>query len=450
MNGTFASAILTVAVASAGQAAADPSSLVIHEWGTFTSFQDRQGATISGINVDDEPVPRFVHRLKDFPIFTTRSSPAMWSQGAPRCHSDVTLRLETPVLYFYPQAGFPLDRSFDVRATFAGGWLTEFFPFAATDNSGFPKTLEHSTRGSVRWTGLRLSRSAAVELPETTEHVWLAPRNVNSAVVINGDKAEAEKYLFYRGVGHLDAPIVIRNEAGSVTVSLRDQETLKAVPRMWIVHVSADGRLAYRSIPAGQQRSITAALPVASDAAPSELAALRRELKAALTTDGLYDDEAEAMLATWKLSYFDSEGMRVFFMLPRAWTDDRLPLWTSVPANITRAMLGRVELVSPHQQEALRRLHELPEEAFHLNPLYYEDQSVLKHVQAGTASHSQLYRIIGREVPEALRLYESLGRFRDALLAHEFSSTSDAERRKRLHLIIARFSSCLPEPFFEG
>lgn len=138
MNRTFATTMLTVLAASAAHPSAAPASLVIHEWGTFTSFQDSRGMTISGINVDDEPVPKFVHRLSDLPIFTTRSSPASWSQGAPRCHSDVTLRLETPVLYFYPENGFPLDRSFDVRATFAGGWLTEFFPWAAAADPGFP------------------------------------------------------------------------------------------------------------------------------------------------------------------------------------------------------------------------------------------------------------------------------------------------------------------------
>ena len=105
---------------------------------------------------------------------------------------------------------------------------------------------------------------------------------------------------------------------------------------------------------------------------------------AALTGEGLYEDEADAMLATWQLSYFDSEGMRVFFVLPQRWTDAQLPLWTSIPGNITRAMLGRVELIS-------------------------------------------------------------LGRFRDALLAHELRSTSDKERRTRLKLVIAGFSSCVPE-----
>src|SRR5688572_30551125 len=79
---------------------ADSAALVVHEWGTFTSFQDERGGTIAGINVDDEPVPKFVHRLAGIPIFTPRSLPALWSQGAPRCHPDVTLRLETPVLYF--------------------------------------------------------------------------------------------------------------------------------------------------------------------------------------------------------------------------------------------------------------------------------------------------------------------------------------------------------------
>jgi hypothetical protein len=443
MNRTFACLLVAVWAATVGQPSADAASLVVHEWGTFTSFQDRQGQTLSGINVDDEPVPKFVHRLSDIPIFTTRSSPALWSQGAPRCHPDVTLRLETPVLYFYPQRDFPLDQSFEVRATFAGGWVTEFFPSAAVESFGFPRALQESTTGSIHWKALRLSREPAIRLPDTTERVWLAPRNVNSAVVINDDKAEAEKYLFYRGVGHLDAPIVVREEAGSLSVSLRNEERFfSSLPRMWVVHVTAGGQLAYRTVQADKQRNATAKLPTASNTTSTGLVDLRRELKAALVAEGLYADEAEAMLATWQLSYFDSEGLRVFFVLPRAWTDARLPLWVSIPADITRVMLGRVELTSPHQQAVLHSLYDLPQAAFNVPPLYYEDQTVLNHVRDGAASHAELYRIVGRQVPEALRLYESLGRFRDALLMHELRSTSDAARRERLSLAMARFSAC--------
>jgi hypothetical protein len=37
--------------------------LVVHEWGTFTSFQNEAGEALRRINTDDEPVPPFVHRL---------------------------------------------------------------------------------------------------------------------------------------------------------------------------------------------------------------------------------------------------------------------------------------------------------------------------------------------------------------------------------------------------
>jgi hypothetical protein len=386
-------------------------------------------------------VPKFVHRLSEAQIFTTRSTPASWSQGAPRCHPEVTLRLETPVLYFYPQSGFAFDQPIDVRASFTNGWLTEFFPAAAARNPGFPKDLRQSVRGSIQWTGLRLSREPSAGLPDTTEHVWLAPRNVKSAVAISG--AEAEKYLFYRGVGHLDAPIVVREESDSLSIALRDEEKLlAALPHIWIVRVSADKQLAYRSFKPSNQRTLTAALPT-GHAAQSGLDALRLELKAALQADGLYEDEADAMLATWRLSYFDSEGLRVFFVLPRAWTDAQLPLSTSVPAEVTRVMLGRVELISAHQESALKSLYELPATAFDVPPLYYQDQSVLKLMRDGATSHAELYRAVGRPVPEALRLYESLGRFRDALLAHEMRSASDAERKVRLVLIMERFSACV-------
>jgi len=444
LNGTLASAWAAVVALAAVQPPADAASLTIHEWGTFTSFQDQQGRTISGINVDDEPVPKFVHRLGDIPIFTTRSPPASWSQGAPRCHPDVTLRLETPVLYFYPRRDFPFDRSFDVSAAFAGGWLTEFFPAAAAERSGFPQALQPSTRGSIHWKALRLSLAPAIRLPATTERVWLAPRNVNSAVVINSEQTEAEKYLFYRGVGHLDAPIIVRTDAAALSVSLRNEEKLlSSLPRLWLVHVTARAQLAYRTIQPGKQRSVASQLPTASATAAGGLADLRRELKTALVAEGLYEDEADAMLATWQLSYFNSEGLRVFLILPRAWTDARLPLSTSIPADITRVMLGRVELISPHQRAVLHRMYELPAAEFAVNPLYYEDQTVLKHI--GTASHAELYRSVGRRVPEALRLYESLGRFRDALLSHERRSTSDPARRARLELVMQRFGSCAAE-----
>lgn len=446
MKRILALAILTAAVGAIDESCAGASSLIVHEWGTFTSYQDERGATISGINVDDEPVPKFVHRLDGLQIFSTRSSPSSWSQGSPRCHADVTLRLETPVLYFYPQDGFDRDQPFDVRATFVGGWLTEFFPWARAENPGFPKRLDANVQGSLRWTGIRLPVKAEGRLPETAEPVWLAPRQVGSALISKSEKNEAEKYLFYRGVGQLDAPLVARTEGDALTIELRDDGSLQQLPTLWIVHVSSDGRLAYRRVNGTKRRAVDVELPRVNDEAPSELDGLRAELKAALIAEGLYEDEAEAMLATWRLSYFESEGLRIFFSLPRDWIDARLPLSTSVPSAITRAMLGRIELVSLHQREVLKDLYGLPDSAFDFEPLYYESNEALNlMIRTGETRHAELYRKVGREVPLPLQLYDSLGRFRDALVVHERDSTSDPAKRARLKKIISKLSACIPD-----
>jgi hypothetical protein len=197
-------------------------------------------------------------------------------------------------------------------------------------------------------------------------------------------------------------------------------------------------------VPAGEQRSVTASLPPATESASSDLVGLRRELGDVLVAEGLFKDEAQAMLETWQLSYFESEGVRLFFVLPPSWTDAHLPLSISAPADITRVMLGRVELISPHQRAALRRLRELPASAFDLTPIYHENPAVLQHLRDGT-SHAGLYRTLGRDVPEALQAYDSLGRFRDALLVHEWNSSAEQGAKARLKLAIDKFSSCDPD-----
>ena len=74
-----------------------------HEWGTFTSLQNERGEAIGGINTDDEPVPDFVHRLGYNLLLRPTEMPAIFFKGViRRCHPDVTMRLETPVLYFHP------------------------------------------------------------------------------------------------------------------------------------------------------------------------------------------------------------------------------------------------------------------------------------------------------------------------------------------------------------
>src|SRR6187455_554925 len=190
MNNVKVAVLGLIACCVAPAGAASP--LVVHEWGTFTSFQDAEGRTISGINVDDEPVPGFVHRLGVVEPFRTTALPANWSQGAPRCHADVTLRLETPVLYFYPPADW-VSTPFDVHATFVGGWLTEYYPAAAAERAGFPAVLDSQARGSLLWRQVQVDPDSKLLLHDTNWPVWTAPRQVGASVVFVPELKEAEK-----------------------------------------------------------------------------------------------------------------------------------------------------------------------------------------------------------------------------------------------------------------
>jgi hypothetical protein len=294
--------------------------------------------------------------------------------------------------------------------------------------------------------------------------VWLAPRKVHSAIVTTEKGEEAEKYLFYRGVAHLDAPLVVRQRDDELTIALRDGETLLTqIPSSWLVRVLPDGRVWYRTLALSQARDgkITASASFDEARVPHESRdGLRRELASALVAQGLFSDEAQAMLETWQLSYFQSEGLRLFFLLPQAWTDSRLPLSISVPSAVTRVMMGRIELISTHQRAVLRKLHELPGEAIEQVPIYVRllseaadrpqqerkerEAKVLALLHDFQRPHAEFYRAFNLEVPEALKLYDSLGRFRDALLGHELRSAQDEATRSRLKQIIGTYSACAP------
>jgi hypothetical protein len=77
-----------------------------------------------------------------------------------------------------------------------------------------------------------------------------------------------------------------------------------------------------------------------------------------LVEQGLYPKEAEAMVNTWRQSYFESDGLRVLYPLPRAQTDWLLPLSVSPPPRESvRVLVGRMDVLTPRaEQEALAAL----------------------------------------------------------------------------------------------
>ena len=77
---------------------------------------------------------------------------------------------------------------------------------------------------------------------------------------------------------------------------------------------------------------------------------MRGEMKAMLVSHGLYEREAEAMLNTWRDSWFE-EGLRVFYVLPRQAADAILPASIEPqPGEFARVLVGRAELITPEME----------------------------------------------------------------------------------------------------
>jgi hypothetical protein len=425
-------------------ALADPAALVVHEWGTFTSLQNEAGESIGRINTDDEPVPSFVHRINYSLLVERTEVPPAYrnSKGTPSFHPDVTLRLETPVLYFHLPQGQRQLRGVTVQARFRGGWLSEFYPDAAADAPGATDIttgfgpLRPDTVGTLVWKDLEVGANGTG--PVTAEHVWTAPRAVHAQTVRTA-RGETEKFLFYRGVAHIDAPLAAVQDVHAGQLVLRSrlasglagQSPLQA-SGAWLVDVRADGTVAFRLIPPlvlGSADPVVATVstrfePRDYDRANS--ARLGASLRQALVAAGLFGDEAGALLSTWDLSYFKSAGMRLFFLVPRAWTDFYLPLEVSADSQITRVMVGRIELVTPEERRGLDEIGQMSAQDVtaeadrmraSLRAAETADQRRFQEVLAGKLQ----MRAAGVSIPRAYRLYLALGRFRGALVLDEAS-----------------------------
>jgi hypothetical protein len=475
--------------------AAEP--LVIHEWGTFTSLQDEQGRTIGGLNTDEESLPEFVHDLYPISIGSSRVVPPFgFSKGISVNHPAVTMRLETPVVYVHLPPG-QSSATFDLTATFHGGFLSQFYPMAQVSVNDRPlrwqdvtytNTVEGKTTSRTerelqaqdpatngtwqRWVAPTLTSTTTSTLtwrvragdadaaPTTASPIWLAPRAVEAANLSVAD--EHERYLFYRGLAHRDAPLVVQRSADGQSLRVRprlselDPET---VPPLWLADLRGDGTAAFHSVDTAihhlRATDVSAFSDVPATFAAHEYSAerlttLRQELHAALVADGLFADEAQALLDTWQASYFKAAGQRLFFLVPRAWTDRVLPLTLTTPATVTRTMVGRIEVVSPAQRQALTRIAAGPvsstawfHQFAHDHIGYVNKAEYIAHPQGAEiqqrlyAGETSVYRELQVPVPADYAAYLSLGRFRDALLWDAQLQAPDPELARFLRTYVA-------------
>ena len=300
--------------------------LVVHEWGTFTSVAGRDGRTLvwRPLSVESD-LPSFVYSDNEGDTWRGLRYPS-------KSGLAVKVRMETPVLYFYSGE----EATVKVRVLFPGGRITEWYPQAHSAGSG-----------GIDWGELRVMPGAHVGLPhDFRENHYYPARETDAALVQvhNAKQPEQEKFLFYRGVGNFDVPISVRLEGHRVAVENSRQANVSQI----VLFENSGGNIGYQIVDMSKTE-VLADRPVLDDKLPE----LRQKLKTMLIANGLYEKEADAMLNTWRESWFE-EGLRVFYLMPRKTTDAILPIVIEPePAGLVRVLVGRTEIITPEMEESV-------------------------------------------------------------------------------------------------
>jgi len=346
--------------------------LVVHEWGTFTSMQGSDGVTLEGLQWEEEALPEFVHSLVRFDQ-QADAEPLMKSK-LPRSVRRVTQKMETPVLYFHTKT----RRSVKVRVDFKNGLMTQWYP-VADSMWPWPSQLEpnpNPRRGQAPFDLTRVGESHLawhVELIPLSEglpagiptvaadDIWQYAREVRAASVrtIPSKDSEvasqAERYLFYRGLGTFSLPVQVTAAArGNAAFHNRDHA---AIP--FAVAMAVDGQGGRLQVLERVAAGSTARFALGDQPREPHATFVKRMqtlLIKKLCAEGLGVDEATAMVRTWSRQWFTTHGNRVIYFLPRLRVDELLPLQiTPTPDKIVRVLVGRLEYLTPEAEASLER-----------------------------------------------------------------------------------------------
>jgi hypothetical protein len=342
---------------------AQPGGLTIHEWGTFTSVAGEDGSAITwnvlGCKSD---LPRFV---KDF------------GYRGLKLGVSGTVRMETPVLYFYSSR----ELEAHVKVTFPKGLLTEWYPQAeyevhqkGVEDGSTPalapgekrawtpaprnvagcmlchnqlngiETETQNLTGTLEWSKIQVQPGTSPSLPvESEPSRYYAARQTDAApIAVAGQQ---EKFLFYRGVGAFPIPLSARvSSDGQVVVENHGQPPVPVVIRF----ENRERRIGFRNAGGLRDRAT-----IEAPALSGSFQELRKVLETALIGQGLFPKEAQAMVETWRDSWFE-EGSRLIYIVPAPAIDAILPLQVEpAPVQTVRVFVGRIELITPETKQSV-------------------------------------------------------------------------------------------------
>lgn len=339
--------------------------LEVHEWGTFTILSSSIGQQVPWYQAysDLAKLPSFTHSM---------------GFGASKSSAAFTVRMETPVIYFYPEKEMHLS----AEVHFVNGGITERFPASISNPlAEMMNTPTNPTVYKTKWSGHLLppNHADASLIPPVKQEDgenYAAARNVPDAWIFHSDTPvikvkdqpdihPVEKFIFYRGAGESSPPLY---------ASMSDDNTMTlsnlgvAASSFQVALQVSNNQAAWVKLPAlpildrdkpmSEQCSyVTGTFPptkISLEQADKELSAL---FLAELTARGLTEAEAKAMIATWNHTWFAEPGQRIFTIVDRSWVDSVLPLTiTPTPKKIERVFVARFEVTAPSTENQLSKL----------------------------------------------------------------------------------------------
>lgn len=375
---------------------------VLHEWGTFTTVSGSDGILLSGLEREEEHLPTFVYSHAGMEN-GTRSDPGafVFKEGVPvfvpvqpvpvrglaqmkgfhwqRDLRNVTVKMETPVIYFYTEEELEVD----LRVGFKGGAISQWYPHRSEGElpptfKSYPTMIPHPGKrtysytdetgqdpgcidfaegyeGWIRWEVDVLPRDRVDPAKLFKAHetrAWMYPK-VGRAAVVRNELGEYENYLFYRGVGNFGLPVktmvdeqerlLIRNEASERVPFAFVFEQASGVVRYSVLE---------NGIAAGETVTIAEEELVTVKGDWTEVVYLL--MRDGLVRAGLYPEEADGMVRTWWESYFETPGLRVFWVVPEGVTNGVLPMdVTPAPRESVRVLVGRSEVLRRRFEQQL-------------------------------------------------------------------------------------------------
>ena len=439
------------AIGSALKNDTKPSALKVHEWGTFTVLQGSSGQVIDWYQAPN--------KLVDLPPFVKQQRIRLSGKsGTTQTGGMDTVRMETPVLYFYPEK----EMDVTVTAKFLNGRITEIFPPAVNRNFSGPTMWHGSLLPPNSPEKAKIPKAdgpkgrhyaAAREVPEA----WLfrnTPLPIGNEeekeeiarikagmlqVLPLAEKASEQKaepvdpidhFIFYRGAGRPNfSQISARQGNGPGNFTLYNYGK-SAVPKLFALQIS-DGQTSWVSLDQLEivkydktkrlnHRSIT--FPKPSGATHQVADDLRAAMIESLHSEGLTKDEATAMVNTWDNLWFTEPGTRILAILPQQTADEMVPLQISpVPTEIDRVFVARVEILTREVEQELTSL---------LSPPSSEAEAAEMQTDAQRLEDIQLGRYSAGGMERAADLIERKVRNRFARLQHTAAETKKLQANR--------------------